>query len=186
LVFGQVKNLSKINWFLGVWMSEDQGSGASSSPRQRRSGVRLWPRARARNRRAGFAIGPILYLLGLIGIGAGILFSGYSQILRSNIQITEDMQAKNDLNAAATTLASTATLSGDSLILCPPPGPAASANCNPSSTIQQRLEAFANVAPADVSRLPTGYAAANSAGSPTEVGVFAAGSGIKQLDPYGH
>ena len=83
-------------------MSEDQKRVASSSPRRGVHGRARYI-AVTKDTRAGFAIGPILYLLGLIGIGAGILFSGYSQILRSNIQITEDMQAKNDLNAAATT-----------------------------------------------------------------------------------
>ena len=39
-------------------------------------------------KRAGFGIAPILYMLGLVGVGAGVLFSGYSQILRSNVSIT--------------------------------------------------------------------------------------------------
>src|SRR5580692_11742481 len=128
-------------------MDEKQEPGASSSSHRNRVGVRF--RLRAKNERAGFAIGPILYLLGLIGIGAGILFSGYSQILRSNIQITNDMENKNDLNAAATTLSAAGTLSADSLEFCPPPGPGASANCNPGGTVQQRLMPFASVPAGD-------------------------------------
>src|ERR1700744_2171460 len=96
-------------------MSEDQGSSATPPPRRRRDGARPRLRSRAKQRRAGFAIGPILYLLGLIGVGAGILFSGYSQILRSNIQITSDMQTKNDLSAATKTVASTASQRADRL-----------------------------------------------------------------------
>src|SRR5271170_6790677 len=111
-------------------MSEEKDSGSSSSSRQKRAGVWLRIRPRARTHRDGFAIGPILYLLGLIGIGAGILFSGYSQILRSNIQITEDMETKNDLNGAGTTLSATSVLgSTNNLILCPPQGGNATANC---------------------------------------------------------
>src|SRR6202167_437015 len=104
-------------------MSEGQDPSASSSPRQRRDGARPRLGLRTRAHRAGFAIGPILYLLGRIGIGAGILISGYSQILRSNIQITEDMQTKNDLNSAATTLSATSVLgTTNNTILCPPQG----------------------------------------------------------------
>ncbi|MDP9128654.1 MAG: hypothetical protein M3N08_10400, partial [Pseudomonadota bacterium] len=41
---------------------------------------------KGRNRaRAGFAIAPILYMLGLVGVGAAVLFSGYSQVLRTNV-----------------------------------------------------------------------------------------------------
>ena len=42
---------------------------------------------------------------------------------------------------------------------------------------------FADAMPA---HLPAGYAMAASKGSPVEVGVFAAGSGAKVLDPWGH
>ncbi|MGE3624591.1 MAG: hypothetical protein AB7H77_12085, partial [Bdellovibrionales bacterium] len=167
-------------------MSEGKSSGGFFSSRRRRDDACAQHRTGPPDTRSGFAIGPILYLLGLIGVGAGVLFSGYSQILRSNIQITEDMGAKNDLNAATTTLASTSTLSADSLVFCPPPGPGASVNCNPSATIPEKLLIFASVPAADTGRLPSGYNSAGSGGTPTEVGVFAAGSGLKQIDPYGH
>ena len=55
----------------------------------------------------------------MVGVGAGVLFSGHSQILRSNIQITNQNEAKNDLSSMATTLAATAELSGDSTLFCP-------------------------------------------------------------------
>jgi len=49
-----------------------------------------------------------------------------------------------------------------------------------------KLEQFADVAAGDVSKLSTGYATVGSTGSAVEVGVYAVGSGLKQLDPYGH
>lgn len=55
----------------------------------------------------GFAIAPILYLLGLIGVGSGILFSSYSQILRTNQNMSNTLAAKNELQGTATTLAAT-------------------------------------------------------------------------------
>ncbi|MDX2028419.1 MAG: hypothetical protein SFW62_07265 [Alphaproteobacteria bacterium] len=129
-------------------------------------------------RRAGFGIAPILYMLGLVGVGAGVLFSGYSQILRSNVQMTNDMTTKGDLNANATTLAATSTLSADTTLLCPPQGGSASAECA-SSTV--KMAAISGQA-----QLPANASSAGSSGSPAEVGVFTAGSGLKQMDGYGH
>src|SRR5438105_4568415 len=83
---------------------------------------------------AGFAIAPILYLLGLIGVGAAVLFSGYSQILRTNANITHNLQTKNDLNGNATTMAATSVLSADTTLLCPPTAGSPSVNCVASST----------------------------------------------------
>jgi len=72
-------------------------------------------------RRAGFGVAPILYMLGLIGVGAGILFSSYSQNLKTNIQMTNSLAVKSDIEGAATTLAATSVLgSTDNSILCPP------------------------------------------------------------------
>lgn len=142
----------------------------------------LRPRLR-HSSRAGFAIGPILYLLALLGIGAGILFSGYSQILRSNITITQGMETENDLNQAATILAAASILgSSDSTYLCPPTGGSPSANCSLSNV---KLEPFGE---ANAAQLPANYSSAGTTGTPSgfEVGVFAPGSGMKQLDPYGH
>ena len=157
----------------------------AAPPSQARPAART--RARARNPRAGFALGPILYLLGLIGIGAGILFSGYSQILRSNIQITRDMEVKNDLNAAATTLAATSVLGAtDNTILCPPQGGNATTNCTQAPV---RMESFATVAAStDAPKLPGSYASAGTTNPSVgfETGVFAPAAGFKQVDPFGH
>ena len=78
-------------------------------------------RKRRQNRKGegGFALGVILYMLAMVGVGAGVLFRSYNQILRSNIQITNQNAIKNDLSGTATTLGATAELSGDSTLFCP-------------------------------------------------------------------
>jgi len=177
-------------------MSEDQGS-ERDAPRpssSRRSAV-LFVKQRAgllcpegkpsKNKRSGFAIAPILYILGLVGVGAGVLFSGYSQILRSNITISNNVAAKNELSGAATTLAATAELSTDASLFCPPRSSHQSTG-EPCVNAPEKLVQFADVDAGDASKLPTDYDAADDDGSPEEVGVFAAGSGLKQLDPWGH
>jgi len=140
----------------------------------------------ARNR--GFAIAPILYLLGLIGVGAGVLFSGYSQILRSNQTMSNTLASKNDLQGTATTLAASSWLSTDQTLLCPPMvgsnSPSTpSTKCSTASGAITVGTSFANAVAAN---LPANYASVSSAGSPVEVGVFAAGTGAKVLDPWGH
>ncbi len=129
--------------------------------------------------RAGFAVAPILYLLMMAGVAAGVLFSGYGQILRANLNVTNATTAKGDLTSGLTTLAATGVLSEDQLLYCPPRGPGASAEC---AGAPQKMEAFAN---ADAAKLPSSLVTASNDGSPTEVGVFAAGAGVKQLDPWG-
>src|SRR3984885_8779814 len=136
----------------------------------------------------GFAIAPILYLLGLIGVGAGVLFSGYSQILRTNQTMSNTLAAKNDLQGSATTLAATSWLSTDQTTLCPP-----LVGSNSPSTPSVKCSGATNAitigtsfASAVAGNLPGNYASVSSAGSPVEVGVFKAGSGAKVLDPWGH
>jgi hypothetical protein len=143
------------------------------------------PRA-ARNR--GFAIAPILYLLGLIGVGAGVLFSGYSQILRSNQNMSNTLAAKNDLQGTATTLAASSWLSTDQTLLCPPlvGSNSPSTPATKCSSAPGAITVGTSFASAVAAKLPANYASVNSAGSPVEVGVFAAGSGAKVLDPWGH
>ena len=133
-------------------------------------------------RRKGFAVAPILYVLGLVGVGAAVLFSGYSQILRTNVQVTNNLATKNDLNGNATTLAASAILSGDTKYLCPPTGGSPGTNCSSvSGSIPVMMTAISGQA-----QLPANASSAGSTGSPTEVGIFTAGSGVKQLDAYGH
>ena len=172
-------------------MSDDQEAGREAlhpPSSHKTSASRMITRdqfVRSKNHRAGFAIAPILYMLMLVGVGAGVLFSGYSQILRSNIQITNTMTAKNDLSGAATTLAATSVLSADTTLFCPPRSSHESGG-TPCTAAPEKLVQFADVAAPDQGHRPTNFAAADTTGSPVEAGVFAAGAGLKQLDPWGH
>ena len=130
--------------------------------------------------RAGFAIAPILYLLGLVGVGAAVLFSGYSQILRTNQNITYTLQTKNDLNGNATTMAATSMLSADTTVLCPPTAGSPSANCAAAGVKLTPLSGQAQL-PANTSGV-----AGSGGTAPKETGVFAAGGGFTQLDAWGH
>lgn len=118
----------------------------------------------------GFAFGPVLYILALAGIAGAVLFSGYSQIVRTNVEITRDNVAKNDLRAAEETLSASAALDPATHTILEPPA----------------ILAFADIPADDQGRLPANYANADSAGTPTEVGVFTASAGVRQRDPWGH
>lgn len=145
----------------------------------------------------GIALAPILYLLTLIGVGAGVLFSGYSQILRSGQTLSNTLNAKSDLQVIATTLATTSWLSTDQTLLCPPmvgsnsPSTPA-AICSSSSSAKTIGAAFSAATAGNLPSSPNGTGAANlssyvtSSGTPVEAGVFAAGNGYKLLDPWGH
>ncbi|MGB4101897.1 MAG: hypothetical protein WBK91_08340, partial [Alphaproteobacteria bacterium] len=128
----------------------------------------LWPlNTRLHRRNAGFMVAPILYVLALAGAGAAVLFSGYSQVLRTNIEITRNNTAKTDLQAINRTLSASSTLINGGLNIQPP------------------VElAFGSVPGADTSKLPSSYVNAATTGSPTSVGVLAAASGVRQLDPW--
>lgn len=121
---------------------------------------------RRHERERGFAIGAILFILTMVGVGGAVLYSGYSQILRTNIEITRDNAAKNDLLAAARTLSATSAMINGGLNIQPP-----------------AVLPFAN---ADSARLPSGYANAGAAGAPAAVGVMQAAAGTRQLDPWNH
>lgn len=49
-------------------------------------------------------LAPLLYILALGGIGAAVMFSGYSQVLRSNAEMTAITSVRQQLNSAAQTL----------------------------------------------------------------------------------
>ncbi|MGE0109398.1 MAG: beta strand repeat-containing protein, partial [Bdellovibrionales bacterium] len=130
----------------------------------------------------GFAIAPILYLLTLVGVATGVLFSSYTQILRTNVSVTNETAVKSEISAGSTTLSASAVLSADQTIFCPP-GATPSELCPDAP---QKMMLFADIAEQDVAKLPANYAAAQSTGDPKEVGVLAAGAGVKVLDPWGH
>ena len=135
----------------------------------------------------GFILAPMLYALVLVGVGASVLFSSYTQILRSGAQLTNSVTVKNDLNATASTLSAlTATDTIDG-ILCPPGGSGASAGCTTSTGYTSGLAAFSA---ATASQLPSGCTTSGCAGfttgSPKEMGLMQSSLGVKQLDAWGH
>ncbi len=149
---------------------------ATAPPTQNRAGER------------GIAIAPILYLLGLIGVGAGVLFSGYSQILRTNQTLSNVLAAKNDLQGMATTLSAASWLSGDHTILCPP---LVSTTPNAPSTTPNGCQGATGTVTVGVAmagaKLPTNAASIIPGGTTNlSAGIFTAGSGFKVLDPWGH
>jgi hypothetical protein len=116
---------------------------------------------------AGFMLAPLLYMLALAAIGAAVMFSGYSQILRSNAQMTAINAVRSQLDAAGQTLSASSVLDAATSTIVQPPAP----------------YAFGSVP--DSARLPTNYTNAGSTGSPNAVGVIDLSSGVRQLDPWG-
>ncbi|MDR3560900.1 MAG: hypothetical protein P4N59_05605 [Negativicutes bacterium] len=132
--------------------------------------------------RRGFGVAPVLYLLGLIGVAGGIFFSNYMQTFKSMSEIQNGLTVRNDLMGASVTLAGQAVFSADSSLLCPPRSVHESTG-NPCDAAPIGLVQFED-APAN--RLPVNYGNAATTGLPVEVGMFAAGAGVKQLDAFGH
>ncbi|HEY7579173.1 MAG TPA: hypothetical protein VH855_16400 [Acetobacteraceae bacterium] len=114
-------------------------------------------------------LAPLLYMLALAGIGAAVVFSGYSQILRSNAVMTAVNAARSELQAASQTLSASSVLDTPTSTIVEPPA----------------VFPFASVAVGDTARLPTNYANAGNTGIPTDVGVIDVSSGVRQLDPWG-
>ncbi|MBI3419887.1 MAG: hypothetical protein HY053_07135 [Proteobacteria bacterium] len=120
--------------------------------------------------RAGFMLAPLLYMLALAGIGAAVMFSGYSQILRSNAEMTAVNTARSQLQAAGQTLSASAVLDSATSTIVQPPA----------------VYSMATVASgSDAARLPTSYGNAGDTGTPHDVGVIDVSTGVKQLDPWG-
>lgn len=68
----------------------------AAQERQRSSRPFLW---------AGFALAPILYIIALAGIAGTVLFAGYTQVLRSNVEITADNSVRNQIRMATEIIA---------------------------------------------------------------------------------
>ena len=122
-----------------------------------------------RPRSSGFMLAPLLYVLGLAGVGGAVLFSGYSQILKSNAEMTALNTARSQLQSAGQTLAASAVLDQATSSIVEPPA----------------VFPFASVTGGDTARLPSGYDDAADTGTPTDVGVLDVSSGVRQLDPWG-
>jgi endosialidase-like protein len=185
-----LRNLARLN------RDSVSHQASSEGPKRLHKGPRFrvkQPAATRAARNRGFAIAPILYLLGLIGVGAGVLFSGYSQILRSSQTMSNTLAAKNDLQGTATTLAATSWLSNDKTLLCPPlvgsnSPQTPSTDCSTNTSAITVGTSFASATSARLPGVASGTVSSyvTSAGSPVEAGVFKAGSGVKVLDPWGH
>ncbi|MCL2468604.1 MAG: hypothetical protein FWF24_00005, partial [Alphaproteobacteria bacterium] len=134
------------------------------------------------NKQAGFAVAPVLYLLVLAGVVAGVLFSGYSQVLRSGINVSNTSMAKTDMAASMTTLAATSVLSQDQRTFCPPGSAERSEDCEAAPI---KLQSFESVTEDDIARLPVDYGLALSGSDAFEAGVFVAAASMKVLDPWG-
>jgi hypothetical protein len=118
---------------------------------------------------AGFLLAPLLYMLAIAGIGAAVMFSGYSQILRSNAQMTAINAVRSQLQSAGTTLAASSVLDSATSTIVQPPA----------------VYPFGSVAGGDIARLPASYTNASSTGTPHDVGVVDTATGVRQLDPWG-
>ncbi len=114
-------------------------------------------------------LAPLLYMLALAGIGASVMFSGYSQILRSNAEMTAINVVRSQLQSAGQTLSATAVLDQATSSIVEPPA----------------VYAYGSVTGGDTARLPTNYDHAADSGSPHDVGVIDVSTGVRQLDPWG-
>ncbi len=119
------------------------------------------------NKQSGFMLAPLLYMLALGGIGAAVMFSGYSQVLRSNAEMTAVNTVRQQLNSAGQTLSASAALDSATSTIVQPPN----------------VALFSAVT--DTSRLPGNYAAVNATGTPHSYGVIDVNTGVRQLDPWG-
>ncbi len=129
--------------------------------------------------RAGFALAPILYILALAGIGGAVLFSGYTQVLRSNVEVTSENQVRNQLLAASQSLAASTFLNGSLNQLEYP----------------ATIDAAAWPTGGEAARMPSvagqttgsaGWISAIQNGStPSSTGVLPVVAGVKQIDPWG-
>jgi endosialidase-like protein len=117
----------------------------------------------------GFMLAPLLYMLALAGIGAAVLYSSYSQILRSNAQMTAINAVRSQLQSAGTTLAASSVLDSATSTVVQPPA----------------VYAFGSIAGGDTAKLPSNYTNASSTGTPHDVGVVDTATGVRQLDPWG-
>ncbi len=112
-------------------------------------------------------LAPLLYMLALGGIGAAVMFSGYSQVLRSNAEMTSVNAVRQQLNTAAQTLSAASSLD------------------TATNTILQTPAVYAYASVTDTTRLPSGYVAGKGTIALANYGVLDTASGVRQLDPWG-
>ncbi len=110
-------------------------------------------------------------MIGLAGIAGTVLFSGYTQILRSNVEITADNGARNQLRMATEVISSRSLMNSVALTLDPP-----------------AVVAWGTLDAARVPKNPAGTAAIQESavkGSAESVGALPTDGGVRQLDPWG-
>lgn len=120
-------------------------------------------------------LAPLLYMLALGGIAASVMFSGYSQVLRSNGEIAAINAMRQQLSAAGQTLSAASVLDPATSTIVEPP----------------KVLPFDSIPAGDAARLP-GYlsgvslsAFVGSSGTPHSYGVLDPSTGARQLDPWG-
>jgi hypothetical protein len=137
----------------------------------------------SRHDRRGFAVAAILYMLGLIGVIGGVLYSSNMQIIRSIATTQNSLSVRSDMLAANNTLSAEAVFSTNNQTLCPPRSMHQTSG-DPCAAAPVALTQLGDLG--SDPHLPANAASASGLGSPVEVGVFMVGAGLKQLDPYGH
>ncbi|MGE0371658.1 MAG: tail fiber domain-containing protein [Gammaproteobacteria bacterium] len=120
---------------------------------------------------AGFALAPILYIIALAGIAGTVLFTGYTQILRSNVEITADNAVRNQIRMASEVVSSRSLMNSVALTLDPP-----------------TVVSWASMDAARIPKDSGGSSAITEAaaqGAAESVGGIPTDGGVRQLDPWG-
>jgi hypothetical protein len=130
---------------------------------------------RAAAREDGFMLAPVLYMLALAGVGAAVMFSGYSQVLRSNSEMTAINSVRQQLQAAGQTLSASSVLDTATSSIVQPPAVSPLANVIDTN----RFPAL----PSDTTPSATELGSYLSAsGSPNHYGVIDVNTGVRQLE----
>ena len=118
----------------------------------------------------GFALAPILYLIALAGIAGAVLFTGYTQVLRSNVEITADNAARNQIRLASEVLASGTSLNAGAPPYINPPatGTASDTTRYPNDSSGAAMTSLTSIQ-----------------GTANSVGVLPTSGGIRVFDPWG-
>ncbi|MGE3769525.1 MAG: tail fiber domain-containing protein [Bdellovibrionales bacterium] len=119
----------------------------------------------------GFALAPILYIIALAGIAGTVLFTGYTQILRSNVEITADNSVRNQIRMASEVVSSRSLMNSGTLTLDPP----AVVAWNTLDAARIPKDSGGSVAITEVA----------AQGAAESVGAIPTDGGVRQLDPWG-
>ena len=126
---------------------------------------------------SGFMLAPLLYILALGGIGAAVMFSGYSQVLRSNAEMTAINSVRQQLNSAAQILSASSSLDADTSTILNPPAVKTLGAVTDSTRLPNT--------PTTTTPDPVVLGTYVNNGSNNGYGVIDPSSGMRQLDPWG-